>query len=214
MIITPIPDRMDMAAVAETFRHTGCAIEVGAFEGEFAKHNTKHWKGYYYMCDSWCYRNDGSVDKNDVSEDYWSKVLHMAVCNTEAAVDRVKYRKGLSVEVAREFPESFFDWIYIDALHDYESVKADLAAWWPKLRPGGLFSGDDYGDQSDRWAAKYGEYGKVYKWGVIEAVNEFAAAHGLQVHVTWMNDKTECPAWYIVKPEEDIPAPYAKTEMP
>jgi hypothetical protein len=34
--------------------------------------------------------------------------------------------------------------IHLDGGHDYESVMADLRAWWPILAPGGIFIGDDY----------------------------------------------------------------------
>jgi predicted O-methyltransferase YrrM len=34
--------------------------------------------------------------------------------------------------------------IHIDAAHDYDSVMADLRAWWPVLEPGGVLIGDDY----------------------------------------------------------------------
>jgi hypothetical protein len=35
--------------------------------------------------------------------------------------------------------------IHLDAAHDYDSVTADLRAWWPLLAPGGgVFIGDDY----------------------------------------------------------------------
>ena len=57
--------------------------------------------------------------------------------------------KALSLEAAKRFPPAHFDWIYVDALHTYDAVLADLRAWWPKLRPGGLLSGDDYGDEKD-----------------------------------------------------------------
>jgi hypothetical protein len=36
------------------------------------------------------------------------------------------------------------DVIHLDAGHRYESVLADLRAWWPVLAPGGVFIGDDY----------------------------------------------------------------------
>ncbi len=34
--------------------------------------------------------------------------------------------------------------IHLDGAHDYASVAADLAAWWPLLAPGGALIGDDY----------------------------------------------------------------------
>ena len=34
--------------------------------------------------------------------------------------------------------------LHVDAGHDLLSVSADLEAWWPLLRPGGMLIGDDY----------------------------------------------------------------------
>jgi Methyltransferase domain len=36
------------------------------------------------------------------------------------------------------------DMIHIDGGHDYQSVTTDLTQWWPVLRSGGLYVGDDY----------------------------------------------------------------------
>jgi len=36
------------------------------------------------------------------------------------------------------------DFIYIDAAHDEDSVRADLQSYWPLLSPGGVLLGDDY----------------------------------------------------------------------
>jgi hypothetical protein len=36
------------------------------------------------------------------------------------------------------------DLILVDAAHDYDSVKGDLDAWYPKIRTGGFVVCDDY----------------------------------------------------------------------
>jgi len=52
--------------------------------------------------------------------------------------------EGVSWEVARRFEERSLDYVMLDADHDYESVKKDIAAWLPKVRPGGILCGHDY----------------------------------------------------------------------
>jgi predicted O-methyltransferase YrrM len=56
------------------------------------------------------------------------------------------------------------DYLYVDADHAYEGVRADLAAWAPYVRHGGLILGDDYGH-------------RLFP-GVRQAWDEFEAAHG------------------------------------
>src|SRR5262245_27614571 len=52
-----------------------------------------------------------------------------------------------SVSAARLFSNASLDWVHLDARHDYASVKADIEAWLPKVKPGGWLSGDDYDTQ-------------------------------------------------------------------
>lgn len=52
-----------------------------------------------------------------------------------------------------------FDFIYLDASHEYADVLADLRAWYPLLAPGGVLVGDDF---EDPW------------YEIIRAVMEFA----------------------------------------
>lgn len=71
------------------------------------------------------------------------------------------------------------DAIYIDAGHQEAEVHADLMAYWPILKPGGVFFGDDY---SASWP------------GTVKAVNRFVAETGLKLRGTdWK--------WLVVKPE-------------
>jgi hypothetical protein len=43
------------------------------------------------------------------------------------------------------FPRPWF--VFIDADHTYEGVRSDLAAWGPRILPGGIFAGHDFTEQ-------------------------------------------------------------------
>ena len=58
-----------------------------------------------------------------------------------------------------------------------------MHAWWAKLRPGGLLSGDDYGDVRDtpylaaeRWRTATGFFSRSsdYDWEVVSTMQAFA----------------------------------------
>lgn len=49
-----------------------------------------------------------------------------------------------SLEAAELYLDGSLDFVYIDAAHDFDSVCADIQAWYPKVRSGGIVSGDDY----------------------------------------------------------------------
>jgi len=49
-----------------------------------------------------------------------------------------------SVVASTFFADRSIDWVHLDARHDHEHVKADIAAWLPKVKVDGWLSGDDY----------------------------------------------------------------------
>lgn len=57
---------------------------------------------------------------------------------------QLRILKSSSVEAAPIFWDGYFDLIYIDADHTYESVVQDIKAWMPKVRKGGILAGHDY----------------------------------------------------------------------
>ena len=84
----------------------------------------------------------------------------------ELVASRIRIVKKYSHEAVNEFPDNYFDFIYIDASHLYEDVKRDLNDWFPKLKIGGLMCGHDYENTNG--------------FGVIKAVNEFKNENRLE----------------------------------
>ncbi|MFK4509240.1 class I SAM-dependent methyltransferase [Bradyrhizobium daqingense] len=48
-----------------------------------------------------------------------------------------------SCDAASFVAESAFDLVFVDADHRYKTVVADIAAWLPKVKPGGIICGHD-----------------------------------------------------------------------
>jgi hypothetical protein len=90
---------------------------------------------------------------------------------------RFEFINKSSIEASKDFKDKFFNFIYVDADHAYESVKSDLFHWWPKLKPGGCLAGDDYMDFDCPGECRF---------GVIKAVEEFASQNNLIVHIMGM----------------------------
>ena len=63
-----------------------------------------------------------------------------------------------SDEAVLAFEDESLDFVFLDASHRYEHILRDLALWYPKVKPGGVFAGHDY---QPAWP------------GVVRAVNEF-----------------------------------------
>jgi predicted O-methyltransferase YrrM len=62
-------------------------------------------------------------------------------------LERVEVLQGLSDESATRFKDASVDLVFIDADHSAEWVERDLRAWRPKVRPGGILAGHDYGSR-------------------------------------------------------------------
>lgn len=64
-------------------------------------------------------------------------------------VERFKQQQGVTVvrgfsqEVLQRYSDSYFDWVYLDAAHDYESVLCELIVCIKKVKAGGFITGDD-----------------------------------------------------------------------
>lgn len=67
-----------------------------------------------------------------------------AVLRTRFAAGRRHVLWMDSVPASQRFGQEL-DFVFIDADHTYSAVKADIQAWAPKIKGGGLLCGHDYG---------------------------------------------------------------------
>ena len=158
-------------------------LEVGSWKGRsvsFLGVEVKNQeKNIHITCvDTWC----GSVDHPDFAKIDGNVIYNTFIENIEPIKDIITPVKMTSLEASETFEDETFDFIFIDAAHDYENVLKDMTAWYPKLKNGGLFSGHDYGT----WA------------GVTKAVDEWVAANNIQDFIanyeehTWSFYKSSC----------------------
>ena len=84
----------------------------------------------------------------------------------------VQKHEGDSSTILSNFPEGYFDWLYIDGDHRYEGVRKDLAAAHGRVKPGGYLMCNDY----TNW-----DVSSAQPYGVAKAVNELCLSHGYEI---------------------------------
>jgi predicted O-methyltransferase YrrM len=62
----------------------------------------------------------------------------------DAMGDRFHLYRMTSVQAAGRMRRPKFDMVFLDGSHEVQDVAADLEAWTPKVKPGGIIAGDDW----------------------------------------------------------------------
>lgn len=139
--------------------------EIGVFRGETSEGLLKRYPQLLLtMVDSgWGIEFRNKFEPEDVEAEARSRVAF--------AEGRYKIITEKSPDCAANITNGLFDFVFIDADHTYEGVKADIDAWWPKVAPNGVLAGHDYGGRLDQKG----------KFGVSRAVDEFAADNKLEI---------------------------------
>jgi len=159
--------------------------EVGVREGYFSKFildNTTVKK--LYAIDPW--------EKNPELEHGAQEAFITCHKLLDPFGDRAEMIKGYSPSAAEMFDDESLDFVYIDGLHDYESVKADIAGFYPKVKKGGIIAGHDY--HLEDWP------------GVYNSVNEFIKENDLEMNLTGIDSPDyeiehdgQKPTWWAYK---------------
>lgn len=135
--------------------HCKSGVEVGVREATHAAHLLQQTSIYLYGVD---------IQKfpkvNELLQQY---------------PNRYRFYHMTSLLASDYFCEESVDFIYIDADHKYDSVRDDLAAWYPKLKVGGVFCGDDY---CNCWNPAEGQY------DIVKAVEEFIEDKDVELSIS------------------------------
>jgi predicted O-methyltransferase YrrM len=114
------------------------AAEIGVFQGKMSEWLLTHCPSLktLYLIDPYKQYYGKRLSQNQMDK------LYSEVKERLSKYPAAKMIRKPSVEAASEISE--VDLAFIDGDHSYEHVKADINAWLPKIRKGGVLSGHDY----------------------------------------------------------------------
>lgn len=104
------------------------------------------------------------------------KLLVNEKFSQQIAAEQLEINLGFSVDVLETFADNYFDWAYLDTVHDYDYTKKELLVLKDKVKDDGIIAGHDF---------VIGNWFTSYKYGVIEAVLEFCQEYNYEfVYIT------------------------------
>jgi hypothetical protein len=143
MFITDIP----LHRVYELIEPGGIGCEVGVKTGKNAQRLLDLARpSQLYLIDPWGKDADDPYFKYEDRNKMLGLFAH--VSRWAETKPNVRVIRDYSYVAAKQFSENFFDWVYVDGIHDYKNLYRDLASFAPKLKPKGFLLGDDYDDLS------------------------------------------------------------------
>ena len=173
---TPLPEQLvkNCALVSDRYhllKHlpiNGKGIEIGVLGGDWSEHLLNVTQPEELVLVDTYNSNDYSHQKRFTKKNHEEFIKNRFALHKE----KVKVIKGCSWDVLATFPPNYFDWIYIDAAHDYASVKKDIDQALRTLRPNGYIVMNDY--------IMYDHFTKE-DYGVVQATNEFMIANNFEM---------------------------------
>lgn len=140
-------------------------VEVGVSWGLFSKFILENSDMILYSVDPW----EDNAELSHSADAYNSSLKLLKPFG-----ERSIMIKDYSPAVCERFQDSSIDFVYIDGLHSFDAVKADLEGWYDKVKTNGIIAGHDYSEKD--WI------------GVVMAVNGFCYDRNIQLNLTGIGD--------------------------
>ena len=154
------------------FHEGTTGAEIGVHEGDFSRRLLRLVRpARLHLIDPWAYEDapafaqslyGGRRGGDQARMDRRHRAVQRRF-RREIGTGQVTLHRLRSAEASAAFVDETLDWVYVDGDHRHEAVLRDLELYLPKLRPGGVLTGDDYGE------------GGWWGDGVKTAVNAFLA---------------------------------------
>ena len=157
----------------------GIAAEIGVNRGDFSRRILTYAQPKeLHLIDLWN------------SERYHAGLMSVVTnkFEDELSSGRILIRRGYSTDVLRQFEDGFFDWVYVDTDHSYETTAKELELCRDKVKKGGIIAGHDY---------ITGDWKLRYRYGVVEAVNEFC--HKYNWEMVYITHETHRHVSYAIR---------------
>ena len=113
-----------------------------------------------YLIDPFDFSIANKINPNDgINGNLHSKLYDETKAKLEKYSSKIEWILQSSEYGHSSIPNNELDFIFIDGAHTYDAVYKDLVYYYPKVKLGGIISGDDFSN-------------KYKSFGVIEAVND------------------------------------------
>lgn len=132
-------------SIVQTFPTNSHFVEVGTWKGMSAAYMAveivNSGKNIKFDCvDTWEYLDS----QKEIPKNAFENLYDIFLKNIEPVKHVITPVRAISWEAAQKYADNSLDFVFIDAAHDYESVKKDINAWYPKIKKEGILAGHDY----------------------------------------------------------------------